>query len=200
MRKRDELADPASCMSRAKDDEWTFVLLGRDKAAPVAIRAWAHERIKLGKNVASDTQIIEALECAKRMEREHLAVEIKKLRAIPADLQLMYSRCFDFSPMPVDKVGLRDLIERIARAERPGPNGQQPGVRMSPHATMGAEMIDPEQRNRPPEDPCANCGKTYAEHGPGLLCGTGLGAQWFPKLLTDAIERGKLRPDEPPTS
>lgn len=62
MRKRDELTNPNSCMSRAKDDEWTFVLLGRDVAAPVAIRAWIEERIRLGKNKASDPQIIEAYE------------------------------------------------------------------------------------------------------------------------------------------
>lgn len=47
-------------MSRAKDDEWTFVLLGRDVAAPAAVRAWIDERIRLGKNDVNDSQIIEA--------------------------------------------------------------------------------------------------------------------------------------------
>lgn len=60
MRKRDELTDPNSCMSKAKDDEWTFVLLGRDAAAPVAVRAWIDERIRLGKNTADDAQVREA--------------------------------------------------------------------------------------------------------------------------------------------
>lgn len=60
MRKHDELSDPASCMSRARDDEWTFVLLGRDAAAPHAVRAWIEERIRLGKNTREDAQIIEA--------------------------------------------------------------------------------------------------------------------------------------------
>lgn len=60
MRKRDELTSPNSCMSRAKDDEWTFVLLGRDKAATAAVRAWIEERIRLGKNTREDPQIIEA--------------------------------------------------------------------------------------------------------------------------------------------
>lgn len=68
MRKRDELTNPNSCMSRANDDEWTFVLLGRDAAAPVAIRAWAFERVRLGKNQMRDAQIVEALECAAAME------------------------------------------------------------------------------------------------------------------------------------
>jgi hypothetical protein len=43
MRKRDELTDPTSCMSRARDDEQTFVLLGRDTAAPATVRAWIEE-------------------------------------------------------------------------------------------------------------------------------------------------------------
>lgn len=71
MRKRDELTDPASCMSRARDDEMTFVLLGRDKAAPAAIRAWIMERLRLGKNQLDDAQIVEAQECIRVMECEH---------------------------------------------------------------------------------------------------------------------------------
>jgi hypothetical protein len=61
VRKRDELTDPNSCMSRARDDEWTFVLLGRDPAAPAAVRAWIEERVRLGKNRREDSQIAEAL-------------------------------------------------------------------------------------------------------------------------------------------
>lgn len=71
MLKRDELKNPKSCMSRARDDEMTFVLLGRDLAAPVAIRAWVEERIRLGKNQPDDPQIAEALTCADYMERNH---------------------------------------------------------------------------------------------------------------------------------
>ena len=69
MIKREELTNPKSCMSRAKDDEMTFVLLGRDVAAPHAIRAWVDERLRLGKNLVSDPQIVEALKCADAMER-----------------------------------------------------------------------------------------------------------------------------------
>ena len=70
MRKRDELTDPSACMVRAKDDEMTFVLLGRDVAAPDTIRAWVAYRIKHKKNTGTDPQILEALECAAVMERE----------------------------------------------------------------------------------------------------------------------------------
>lgn len=69
MRKQDELENPSSCLNKAKDGEWLFVLLGRDAAAPVAIRAWVAERIRLGKNSADDPQIVEALACAEFMEQ-----------------------------------------------------------------------------------------------------------------------------------
>ncbi len=68
MIKREELIDPSSCLNRARDDEMMFVLLGRDAAAPVAIRAWIKERIRLGKNNWSDNQITEAYICSARME------------------------------------------------------------------------------------------------------------------------------------
>lgn len=68
MIKREELTNPASCMSRAAEDEMTFVLLGRDVAAPAAIRAWIAERVSSGKNSPTDPQILEARECAAQME------------------------------------------------------------------------------------------------------------------------------------
>lgn len=68
MLKRDELADPKSCLSRALPDERVFVLLARDKAAPAAIRAWVELRVALGKNQRDDGQIVEALDCAAKME------------------------------------------------------------------------------------------------------------------------------------
>ena len=71
MRKRDELT--SGCMAKAKDDEMTFVLLGRDAAAPVAIRAWIRERLRTGKNRPDDAQIVEAEQCAQTMEMERWA-------------------------------------------------------------------------------------------------------------------------------
>lgn len=70
MRKDEELTNPASCMSRAKPQEMTFVLLGRDVASPETIRFWAARRIELGKNKPDDPQITEALRCAETMEAE----------------------------------------------------------------------------------------------------------------------------------
>lgn len=68
MLKKEEVADSNSCLNKAKNDELLFVLLGRDIAAPVAIHAWVAERIRLGKNNVNDPQILEALECARKMK------------------------------------------------------------------------------------------------------------------------------------
>jgi hypothetical protein len=68
MVKREELANPNSCLNRAKDDEMVFVLLGRDPAARIAIHAWVAERLRLGKNNSSDPQIVEALQVATAMK------------------------------------------------------------------------------------------------------------------------------------
>lgn len=70
MRKHDELTNPNSCMSRADEREMTFVLLGRDVAAPHTIRLWAKLRIEMGKNKHDDPQILEAYAVAQEMERE----------------------------------------------------------------------------------------------------------------------------------
>jgi hypothetical protein len=60
MYKRDELSILDSCWNKANDDEMLFVLLGRDVAAPAAVRAWIAERIRLRKNGATDAKIAEA--------------------------------------------------------------------------------------------------------------------------------------------
>lgn len=72
MIKLEELTSPNSCMTRAKEHEMTFVLLARDAAAPVAIRAWVTERIRLGANTLDDKQIKDALHCASFMEQQYI--------------------------------------------------------------------------------------------------------------------------------
>jgi hypothetical protein len=73
--KRDEIENTESCLNKARADERLFVLLARDPAAPVAIRAWVAERVRLGKNTPIDGQIVEALDCASRMEAERAEIE-----------------------------------------------------------------------------------------------------------------------------
>ena len=71
MIKSDELYNPNSCLNKANDDELIFVLLGRDKAAPIAILAWIEERIRLGKNKRDDLQIVEAYHWAATVAGNH---------------------------------------------------------------------------------------------------------------------------------
>lgn len=68
MRKLDELEH--GCMAKAGDREMTFVLLSRDLCGAATIRYWVRQRIKTGKNKITDAQILEALECARVMDRE----------------------------------------------------------------------------------------------------------------------------------
>lgn len=70
MRKIDELKDPTSCLNKAKDDEMLFVLLSRDQAAAETVRFWCQKRVQYKKNSPNDPQLLEALECANRMEEE----------------------------------------------------------------------------------------------------------------------------------
>ncbi len=73
MLKSREISDPSSCFNKAGDGELLFVLLGRDKAAPAAIRMWIRERLRRGLNQSSDPQITEARNCALQMERQKSA-------------------------------------------------------------------------------------------------------------------------------
>jgi hypothetical protein len=73
MLKRDELTNETSCMSKAFDDEMTFVLLGRDVAAADTIYYWIERRIRAGKNGPNDPQIQEARRCAAKMREQYEA-------------------------------------------------------------------------------------------------------------------------------
>lgn len=80
MRKQEELSNPNSCINQALPTELTFVLLGRDAAAPVAIRAWIGERLRTGKNAPDDQQIQNAAIMAQMMDDERLAHQYQRPR------------------------------------------------------------------------------------------------------------------------
>lgn len=82
MIKRDEIDDSESCFNKAGDGERLFVMLARDPAAPVAIRAWVAERVRLGRNHAADEQIREALACADLMESERAGIEASRQQVL----------------------------------------------------------------------------------------------------------------------
>lgn len=67
MTKSEELSNQNSCLNKALMDELVFVLLARDQAAPVAIKAWIDERIRLGLNTPQDAKIISAEESVRLM-------------------------------------------------------------------------------------------------------------------------------------
>jgi hypothetical protein len=69
MLKTKELSDPNSCLSKARDDEYIFVLLARDVTAPAVVREWCRLRCLHGKNTPKDAQITEALAWADRVDR-----------------------------------------------------------------------------------------------------------------------------------
>lgn len=41
MLKKDELSNPNSCLNRADENEWLFVLRANDPIAPTLVREWA---------------------------------------------------------------------------------------------------------------------------------------------------------------
>lgn len=85
MRRYEEMERSDSCFNRAHENEWVFVLLGRDAAAPATIRYWCAQRVSLGKNQVDDPQITEALRCAEAMEKDHYQREMEKIGEADGD-------------------------------------------------------------------------------------------------------------------
>lgn len=76
MIKKDEIADPTSCLNKAADEEPVFVLRAHDRAAPSVVRAWANgycfEKGGLGKMRQREiNKYNEALDIANKMENWH---------------------------------------------------------------------------------------------------------------------------------
>lgn len=68
MLKRDELANPDSCLNRAADDEMIFVLRSHDVTFSETVRGWVLARMRRGKNEHDDPQLVEAREAARAVE------------------------------------------------------------------------------------------------------------------------------------
>jgi hypothetical protein len=80
MIKRDELADPNSCLNRAQDDEPIFVLRAHDSLADGIVQAWAaryHSFKSLGGvgrlTPQQEAKYHEAHELARAMQRWRIA-------------------------------------------------------------------------------------------------------------------------------
>lgn len=57
MLKLQEITDPQSCLNRAKDDEFVFVLREKDPCMAMTIRNWIEARVLAGLNKRSDEKI-----------------------------------------------------------------------------------------------------------------------------------------------
>lgn len=73
MLKKDEIANPNSCLNRAQDDEPIFVLKASDASAPTVIVEWCshyHERHRKAKTLTKErlAKESEALKLARQME------------------------------------------------------------------------------------------------------------------------------------
>lgn len=88
MIKAHELTNPNSCLNKAREDEYVFVLLERDVAAPAAISAWIQARIRLGKNKPNDPQILEAEQTILMIE-ESLQCRSSRTTEVQKDLPKM---------------------------------------------------------------------------------------------------------------
>ena len=99
VKKTDEIKISDSCFNRALDDELIFVLLGRDVAAPAAIRMWIQERVRLGKNSMTDNQVESALQLANKIEGANLQLlwgsPTNDLAAIDAMAVALATSCID---------------------------------------------------------------------------------------------------------
>lgn len=69
MLKREELANPNSCINKADDDEPVFVLRGQDKLAPVLVDLWAE--LALLNGCTNSAKIDEACTLAELMRNWH---------------------------------------------------------------------------------------------------------------------------------
>lgn len=125
MKKYHEVLSPQSCWNKAADQEFVFILLARDKAAPVAIRAWVDERLRLGMNKPDDPKIIEALKCATCMELSTVAENVQSTAAQSAIIEEPMMQWFQFSHLP-DKLKpvsslFYDLACQLCALVEPGP-------------------------------------------------------------------------------
>lgn len=64
--KRDEIANPNSCLNKAADDEPVFVLRGQDMCAPQHVRDWADHAELRG---CAPEKVAEARALANAMEQ-----------------------------------------------------------------------------------------------------------------------------------
>jgi len=77
--KREELANPNSCLNKAADDEPVFVLRANDPVAAKIVRKWADEYV-MEKTLASTDGVLTHAQLSKAQEARGLANEMDAWR------------------------------------------------------------------------------------------------------------------------
>lgn len=75
MLKREELANPNSCINKAADDEPVFVLRGNDPVAASIVRQWVNEYVSRKQDMNTDGILTHA-QLAKAQEGRGIANEM----------------------------------------------------------------------------------------------------------------------------
>ena len=70
MRKWEEMELEHSCLNRAGEYEYMFILLGRDEVAAKTVRYWIRQRLKSELNTKLDRKITEAEDIATKLEKQ----------------------------------------------------------------------------------------------------------------------------------
>jgi hypothetical protein len=85
--KRDEIANPESCLNKAADDEPIFVLRANDPVAASIVRAWADEYVEHKREYNTDGCLTHK-QLSKAQEARGLANQMDAWQARPrADVQ-----------------------------------------------------------------------------------------------------------------
>ena len=119
MRKDLELHEPDSCWNRAGSREILFIVLARDPAAQATIQAWCEERIRQGKNIAEDAQILEALDCSCRMAEQRRAMARTAERRTETAIDRVVAMA---------KEALRKALEAAFPPQAEQPKNERPGM------------------------------------------------------------------------
>jgi hypothetical protein len=93
MIKSREISDAESCFSKALSDEMMFVLLARDRVAPITVYFWCVLRCLLFKNTWNDEQLKEARRSVRAMRYQNRAhKKVLTHRALKQCLEIWQTR------------------------------------------------------------------------------------------------------------
>lgn len=110
---------PHACFNRALADEPMFILLGRDRAAPDAIRAWVEARNRLGLDTDQE-QLLEAFKDSDRFREWREANDGRWRTEVPPRADLIPTPTDETSSaagriLASDPFGSRKLVRQLSQ-------------------------------------------------------------------------------------